>query len=63
MAAVVKKLLCKLDWEILTLKMYTSFEADMPKYTREVLQKNPFVCWLIIFFFFLKAKYWETKVH
>lgn len=31
MTAVLKKFLCKLDWEILTLKMYTPFETEMPK--------------------------------
>lgn len=31
LTVVLKNFLCKLDWEVLTLKMYTSFEAEMTK--------------------------------
>lgn len=42
--AVLKKFLCRLDWEISTSKMCTSYKAEMPKLHSEVLQKNPSVC-------------------
>lgn len=40
MTAVLKKFLCRLDWEISTSKMCTSYKAEMPKLHSEVLQKN-----------------------
>lgn len=40
--------------------MYTSFETEMPKLQVRFCRKKIL---FVGFYFFLKVKYWETKVH
>lgn len=49
--AVLKKFPCKLDWEILTLKRYTSFEAEMPKLQVKFCRTNLLFVGFFFFFF------------